>query len=440
MAEVKSNYSAKIIFKNSVYSTVYKVASALLSLISAPLLLYCLGDEKYGAWATLLSLISWIYYCDLGIGNGLRNKLASTIVVNNNKDSKKYLGTAYVLLAGITFVVFLAAFFFFSIFDIGKWLGITFEGENVRICLVVAMLFACVNFIMSLANNVLYAVQRASLVNFFSCIAQLIFTILLGIYAVTGINTIFFMALGEGCSQLLKNILETLYVFKKNPNLKFSIRDYDKKYTGGILSFGLQMFLVQISALVLNSTDNIIITKLFGTAAVTPYNFCYKYFNMIQNLYVALITPLLSAYTAAYTLKDITWINKALKKNIILFIVFMIGTILAAFIFKPFSLIWLHKNLNFGLDLIVCTALYFVLLMLNHIYSTFLSGISCIKETTLATVAGTIINIPVSIFLAKGIGMGTSGVILGSAISLGACLIVAPIVTGRELRKLRSRS
>lgn len=438
MKEVKTNYSEKKIYKNSIYSTVYRVISAGLSLISAPLLLYCLGDAKYGAWATLLSFISWIYYCDLGIGNGLRNKLASSIAIGNNKDSKKYLATAYVLLAGITLVVFIVAFFLFCVFDIGSWVGITIAGENVRVCLIVAILFACINFIMSLANNVLYAVQQASLVNFFSCFAQLVFTILLGIYAVTGINAVLFMAIGEGCSQLLKNILETIYVFKKNPNLKFSIRDYDKEYTGGILSFGLQMFLVQIAALVLNSTDNIIITKLFGTAAVTPYNFCYRYFNMIQTLYVALITPLLSAYTAAYTLKDITWINRALKKNILLFVVFMFGTIFAAFIFEPFSLIWLHEDLNFGIDMIICTALYFILLMFNHIFSTFLSGISCIKETTIATVIGTAINIPLSIFLAKEVGIGTSGVILGSAISLTISTVVAPIIARRELNKLRS--
>ena len=51
-----------------------------------------LGDEKYGIWATILSFISWIYYCDLGIGNGLRNKLASTIVIGDKEASKKYLG------------------------------------------------------------------------------------------------------------------------------------------------------------------------------------------------------------------------------------------------------------------------------------------------------------------------------------------------------------
>ena len=413
MGENKIRYENKVIYKNSILSAGYKIVSAILSLISASLLLNCLGEEKYGVWVTILSLISWIYYCDLGIGNGLRNKLASALAVDNINASKKNLGTAYTLIGFISIIVFLAVLVLLYIF------------------------FACTNFIMSLANNVLFAVQKASLVNLFSCLSQLIFVILLGIYAATGINTILFMALGEGIAQLLKNVVETIFVFRKFPELQFSIHDYDKEYTRGILSFGIQMFLVQIAALILNSTDNIVITKLFNASAVTPYNFCYKYFNMIQMMYVALITPLMSAYTAAYTLKDKNWIVKSIKKNIQLFIVFATGSFIAALIFKPFTLVWLQKDLNFDLRLIICTFIYFVLLMYSHIFSTFLTGISCIKETTVATMIGTIINIPVSVFLAKNMEMGVAGVILGSAVSLLVIVIVAPYVAFRELRRIR---
>lgn len=418
-------------------SALYKILSAVLSFVSAPLLLHCLGDEKYGIWATILSFISWIYYCDLGIGNGLRNKLASTIVIGDKEASKKYLGTAYVLITGISLGVFVFIFVFYSIFDIGNWLEIELSGENIQVCLIAAMFFACVNFVMSLVNNILFAMQKASCVNFFSCISQLLFVILLVFYSITGVNTILLFAIGEGLSQLIKNIIETLFVFKKYPELKFSLKDYDKNYTSGILSFGLQMFIVQIAALVLNSTDNILITKILGAAEVTPYNFCYKYFNMIQTLYVALIMPLLSAYTAAYTLKDTQWIYKSLKKNILLLGIFSVGSIIAAVIFKPFTVVWLQKNIYFEPILIVCTLIYFILLMFSHVFSTFLTGISCIKETTIATVIGTILNIPASVFLAKNIGLGTSGVVLGSAVSLSCTVMIGPYITLREIKKLR---
>lgn len=438
MEDKEINYGKKTIYKNSILSLVFKIGSACLSLISAPLLLHCLGDEKYGAYVTLLSVISWIYYCDLGIGNGLRNKLAESIAVDDYFSARKYLGTAYVLISAISFSVFLISLIIFSIFDLENLLAITLNGESVSSCLIVAMFLTCINFVMALVNNVLFALQKASLVNLFSCISQLIFVLLLLIYSITGVNLVFYIAIGEGISQLLKNIIENVYVYRKNHNLIFSIlKDYDSSYTKGILSFGLQMFLVQIVALVLNSTDNIVITKVIGSAAVTPYNFCYKYFNMIQTMYVALITPLLSAYTAAYALKDVNWIKKSLKKNMMLFALFAFGSCIAAFIFKPFTIVWLQKDLQFDNWLIISTLLYFVLLMFSHVFSTFLTGISRIKETTIATVVGAIVNIPVSVFLAQNVGLGINGVILGSVVSLLFTVVVAPVVALRELRKMR---
>lgn len=433
----KSKYDNKIIYKNSIYSMGYKIISVVLSLISAPLILKCLGDEKYGTWATVLSLISWIYYCDLGIGNGLRNKLASSIAEEDFYSSKKYLGTAYTLIFRISFIVLIFSVAFLSFFDIGKWFGINDVDENIQVCIIVAIFFACINFVLSLINNILFAMHRASLVSLFSCISQILFVLLLLLYSITGISTLIMMALGEGGVQLLKNVIATIIVFKKYPELKFSFSDYDRKYMGGILSFGLQIFLVQIAALVLNSTDNIVITKLFGSAAVTPYDVCFKYFNIIQTMYVALITPLLSAYTAAKTLDDYAWISKSLRKNGALFVLFFVGTVFAGIMFEPICEVWLHKKLYFENGLIICTCIYFILLMFSHIFSTFLTGINCIKETTIAAIIGTIINIPVSILLAKNLHMGTSGVILGSAVSLFLTVLVAPIITIRELSRMR---
>lgn len=439
MKNTAIDYGNKVIYRNSVLSIIYKAVSAALSFISAPLLLYCLGEEKYGAWASLLSFISWVYYCDLGIGNGLRNKLAGSLALDDYVLARKYIGISYTLISTISTLVFIAALIGIRLFDISAFLGLSFSDESIDMCLIAAAFFACLNFVMSLVNNLLYALQKASLVNLFSVAGQIAFIILLAVYALTGIKLIFFVALAEGISQFLKNLIETIYVFKKNPELRFKWQDIDKNYSNGILSFGLQMFLIQIASLVLNSTDNLIITKLFGAAAVTPYSFCYKYFNMINMFYVALITPLLSAYTAAYARKDFEWILKSLKKNGILFVIFSLGTIAAAVIFKPFTLVWLRKELVFSKGLILCTTLYFIILMFNHIFSTFIVGISKVKENTVMIVIGTVINIPLSIFLAQNAGLGTTGVILGSVVSSIVGIWVAPIVTAKEIKKFKIR-
>ena len=68
-----------------------KPVSMVLNLIYTPLVLGYLGDIKYGIWAIILNIISWINYFDVGIGNGLRNKLSEKISLNDHEGANKYV-------------------------------------------------------------------------------------------------------------------------------------------------------------------------------------------------------------------------------------------------------------------------------------------------------------------------------------------------------------
>ena len=53
-----------------------KGLALLVSFFSMPLYIKYFGnDEALGLWYTILSLLSWVQICDLGLGNGLRNRL-----------------------------------------------------------------------------------------------------------------------------------------------------------------------------------------------------------------------------------------------------------------------------------------------------------------------------------------------------------------------------
>lgn len=85
---------------------VYKGVSMALSLVYVPIVLNYLGDYKYGVWASILSILSWISYFDLGIGNGLRNRLSEAIASDSPRVSPKALvSSAYAILSGVVAVV-----------------------------------------------------------------------------------------------------------------------------------------------------------------------------------------------------------------------------------------------------------------------------------------------------------------------------------------------
>ena len=52
-----------------------KGASFLVSFLMVPLLLNYLDNEQYGIWLVLSSIVGWVTFFDLGIGNVIRNEL-----------------------------------------------------------------------------------------------------------------------------------------------------------------------------------------------------------------------------------------------------------------------------------------------------------------------------------------------------------------------------
>lgn len=95
-----------IIKRNATMSIVFKIMEYMLAFLTTPVLLSCLGDYKYGIYTTALSLVSWIYYFDFGIGSGLRNKVSEAIIQDDYKSAKKYINVAYIVISAIAIIAF----------------------------------------------------------------------------------------------------------------------------------------------------------------------------------------------------------------------------------------------------------------------------------------------------------------------------------------------
>lgn len=437
MAKVNEGEQNKVIIKNSILSVCFKGVEYLLSFFTAPLMLKCLGVSKYGVYTSALSIISWIYYFDFGIGNGLRNKVAEAMVKKDYETAKNSTTVAYVIVSIISIIAFFSVLLFSFFVDIDKLLNAKLTDENLNFIMIIAFLLACINFVLTLATNMLYAIQQTALVSGLGIVSKVLMVVALLLFVRFRITAMLYLVVLEGVVQLVKNILATIMVAKKERNLCPDFRKIDFKYSKGILGFGLQIFVMQISALVLNATDNIIIIKLFGSADVTPYSMCHKYFSIINAFFVAATSPLWTVYTTAYALNDVEYIKKTINKALKFYLITFIGMIVSIFVFKPFMKIYLRQELDFQPGLIVCVASYYALLILSHNFSAFVHGISKVKYTTIACIISAVINVPVSVILAKRFELGLNGVMIGSIVGLVITTTVYIYTTIIEIRKMK---
>ena len=66
---------------------------------------YFHNNEIMGVWFTILSVLAWILNCDMGIGNGLRNKLVGAMESSDPEDGKKYVSSAYIFSFAVAAII-----------------------------------------------------------------------------------------------------------------------------------------------------------------------------------------------------------------------------------------------------------------------------------------------------------------------------------------------
>ena len=92
-----SNRSKKVL-KNIALSIISKGITIICSLLVVPLTINYVNPTRYGIWLSLSSIIGWIGYFDLGLGNGFRNKYAEAKAFGNYILAKQYISTTYLTI------------------------------------------------------------------------------------------------------------------------------------------------------------------------------------------------------------------------------------------------------------------------------------------------------------------------------------------------------
>jgi O-antigen/teichoic acid export membrane protein len=407
--------------RSGIINMCLKPVSAILSLIYIPLLLVYLGDEKYGLWATLLSIITWVNYFDVGIGNGLRNLLTKELSLDEKIEAQKTVSTGYIVLSCIAIALYICLLIMVFVIN---WKSVFSTDIDMRPALWVSFSFICFNFILALSNSVLYALQLSERVSLRNCIVQALNIIgLLLIREITSENLIAIAVL-FGATSSIVYISNTLQILRKLPFLKPRIKHFDKLKIKMICNTGVKFFVIQIMCLLLFSVDNILITHLYGAQNATPFSIADKVFQTVYSFLAAFLVPYWSRTTQAMSHNDVGWIKNSIKKTSALCALFTIGYFLVFLIFKPVVTIWLQKELQYPDGLTLIMFVFYSLYSILAVECQFINGTGKINTQLAMYIFIGIANIPLSIFLAVYADMGIFGIRLATTILVFIAIII----------------
>lgn len=428
-AERTRNYLTQV--KGSV---LYKGGAVAASFLAIPIMISYLGGVKFGIWSTLLTIMSWVVFFDLGIGNGLRNKVAESLASGQEALARSYVSSAYSLIGGFACALWLVFLFFSYRFSWQVVFNtVTVSEEELRYSVLIVAAFMLLNFWVGLVTALLGAVQRSALISLGQLITNVFaLVVTYGLFCFTDAH-ISHLAWMYGVGLLGGNLVLSFWFFK---NYRYLIPYFrlDRKHLMPLLSVGVRFFVIQLAVLVVFTTDKILITQLFGPEHVTQYEVVFKLFSIITFLHTLISSPLWSAYTDAYHRKDTSWIIKMLRTQLKLYVVVIVALCTLIFLARFIVGLWIGPEFVVSISLVIFVALFVAVSTWNNIFAIMLNGAGAVNVQLYTALAAMVVNIPLALLMVKGFGMGVEGVVFAATLSLVFSAVLLPLQVYRLTR------
>ena len=428
---------SQVVKKNILQSILFKALYIFSNLLVVPILLKNLSDTDYGTWVTMYSLIAWFALIDIGFGHGFRNKIAKALGENNKELTEKYIHNLYsVSLIVVLFGIILLSGIY-SLFNL-KGLFQVKGSQNLDFIIINMTVLFLIGYVCKSLFIVLYGAQKSSFVDAIQSLVS--FSILVFLFIVGFLNytlTINSVMLIYMLTPIIILIFSSIYIYKRylnNYKYRFQI---DKTVVREVFSFGGGVFLVQIAALILFSSGNFILTYTLGADSVVPYNIAFRLFSVGLIIFNIILSPYWSAFTEAFTLKDVKWVEVAFYKLKIFWLFYSFLVFVVVYFSEGIYELWLGNEVKVNFRLSLYFGIYVVLLSWCGIHSQILNGLGKAKEQVWISLVQIIIYFCLLFVMINFRIFEVQNVIFSINISLILPSIALPFVIRRKLNHIK---
>ena len=419
--------------KNIIASFAIKGVSIVVGFMMIRITLEYLDKTEYGIWVTISSFLTWFTFFEIGLGNGLKNKLAEALAKKDYVLAKTHVSTTYALLSIIISIVSILFLIGNNFIDWTKILNTdsAYITELTTVSYIV-FLFFFLQFVVKLIGNVLRADQRTAMANALGPIGNVVSLLLIFILTKTTDGSLVYISWVFSVIPVLVLISVSIYFYKNEYyNIAPSLRFVDFNHAKELVGLGLKFFLIQISALIMFQSSNILITQFYGPSEVTPFHIAYKLFSTIMMVFTIVVTPYWTAFTEAWVVKDYLWVKKTIKNLLYIWLSIAFVSFIVYLFSDLFFDFWLGtekmKSMNISDELKLSLLIYFLLLSFGGIFNMFINGVGKLAIQMYSLLIGALIFIPLSYFFIKVLHWGVQSVVIASILSNFYSPFVAPI-------------
>ncbi len=386
-----------------------------VALLITPFLLSRLGDERFGAFGVLLSLLAY-----LNLAGGPLHSSVSREIANAGDDPERrtrVISTALVasgLMALLTGIIgyALSGPLVDSMRIPESFRGDAIAAYHALVGTVVASLLATPFLGLLMSRN------RYDLVDLIPALGQAVYAgLAVAVFAWRG-PSLRLLALAYLASHFLALLVLAIRSRSEldGARLRWEIPSWGE--FRALLGFSTQLFVIQVSVLLTFQADNLVISRLIGVGAVAHYTVASTFIMRFRQLCYGLSRTFMPATadpaTTPERLRDLHF--RGTRYNTLL-----IGGLAAvsAGLAEPFYGLWLGDMYRGSGTLFVILMAANMVGMSQYVTNAVLTGLRHTRPLMISEVIGALANLALSIALVKA-GLGLKGVAIGTLIPMVA--------------------
>lgn len=384
-----------------------------VALVLTPFLLSRLGDERFGAFGVLLSLLAY-----LNLAGGPLHSSVTREITHAGDDAERrsrMFMTATLASILVTVVTAVIAFPLAGPLVDSLRVPASFRADAI------ASYYALVGTVLAslLATpfiGLLMSGNRYDLVDLVPALGQVVYAILAVAAFSWGGASLRLLGLAHLAAHLLAMLTLVILSRRYMGGTRLRLQRPDWRELRAFLGFSTQLLIINLSVLLTYQTDNLVISRLIGVGAVARYTVAASLIFRFRQLCYGLSRTFLPATADPRTTperrRELHF--RGTRYNTLLIV--GLGGVAAA-LAGPFYRLWLGEAYQASAGIFVLLMAANMFGMSQYVTNAVLTGLRHTRPLMVSEVIGAVANLALSIVLVKA-GLGLTGVALGTLVPM----------------------
>ncbi len=412
----------------------FQTISLILGFVSRTIFIKILGSEYLGLNSLFTNILTILSFAELGIGGAIVFSMYKPLANHDIKKLKKivnffkktYFKIGVIILIIGTLIIPLIPLIISDVPNIK---------ESIYLIYFLFLIDTSISYFFSYKTSLITADQKNYIVITYTYLFKIVQIIVQLLVLQFTKEYILYLVL-----QIITTFITNIYLSRKAEKMypfvkELKNEELEKKDRDTIYNNVKALFIYKFSSVILNGTDSIIISKMFGIIILGLYSNYY----LLLNAVVLIITQILNAFTSS--IGNLIAKNEKEKEKIVFnelfyFTVFIYGVVAICLynLFNNFVNIWLGSDYLLDDIVILALVLHFYINGVQFSTYTYRNTAGLFRKFRYSPIIAVILNIGFSILLGKM--MGLAGVFFATSIArILTSGIIDPIIVYKYVLK-----